>query len=381
MDVEDRSAADLVDLIYQAAVEPERWLDFVQALSDSCGGAAAGVSLYVPEAATTRFGAQVGLLAEYTPVLLKLMERGLPWEPLATPHMTERFVLSSEQISNVELRDTDFYREWLQPQGLAGESQLFHVFAWSGETVLGAVGIYPRVGLRPLDGRDHDRCNALVPHLRRAYRVHRELHGEHEKRRALAEVIDRFPLGVLLLDGRGRHVVVNESAERILAMNDGMAIARGQVVADLPWENKELQEALLFTAEAADSGIPGRTRLVSITRPSGQAPFSLMLVPLMDVVDAPIERDAVSAIFVSDSAAGEIQDEVLQELYGFTPAEAALVVQLVRGGSLAAAARARGIQLSTARGHLKKVSQKTGTHSQRDLMRLVLAGIAPIRNP
>ena len=58
--------------------------------------------------------------------------------------------------------------------------------------------------------------------------------------------------------------------------------------------------------------------------------------------------------------------------YQLTPAEARLACDLVDGRSLAEAAAARGISITTARTHLKHLFWKTETSSQRALVALLL---------
>ena len=68
-------------------------------------------------------------------------------------------------------------------------------------------------------------------------------------------------------------------------------------------------------------------------------------------------------------------------LYGLTQAEVKLVELLCDGWSLEEAATQRGVTMNTARSQLKQIFFKTGTGRQSELVRLVLSGIAPIRDP
>ena len=72
--------------------------------------------------------------------------------------------------------------------------------------------------------------------------------------------------------------------------------------------------------------------------------------------------------------------EVLESLYQLTAAEAELVRLLSQGFSLDEAARERGVTINTARSQLKQVFSKTDTRRQGELMRLVLTGVASIRD-
>jgi DNA-binding CsgD family transcriptional regulator len=63
--------------------------------------------------------------------------------------------------------------------------------------------------------------------------------------------------------------------------------------------------------------------------------------------------------------------EALAEMFGLTPAEARLAVELHARADLALAAAAAGITIDAARSRIKLVFDKTGAHSQVALVKLV----------
>ncbi|MGK6315737.1 LuxR C-terminal-related transcriptional regulator [Neorhizobium sp. DT-125] len=62
----------------------------------------------------------------------------------------------------------------------------------------------------------------------------------------------------------------------------------------------------------------------------------------------------------------------LQRLYRLTKAEAAVAVRITRGDGLQSVADALSLSLSTVRTHQQRVFEKTGTHRQAELVRLLL---------
>ena len=81
----------------------------------------------------------------------------------------------------------------------------------------------------------------------------------------------------------------------------------------------------------------------------------------------------VAIVLVSDPEAGT-QDQVerLRERFGFTPAEAAFAVEIVKGDGRQATADRLGITVGTARSHLSKIFEKTGVTRQAELVRRLL---------
>jgi DNA-binding CsgD family transcriptional regulator len=69
--------------------------------------------------------------------------------------------------------------------------------------------------------------------------------------------------------------------------------------------------------------------------------------------------------------------ELFVRRYGITPAESRVMQLLVQGMTPADAAEALGISLPTARTHLARLLDKTGTSRQADLVRLAMSALAP----
>jgi DNA-binding CsgD family transcriptional regulator len=72
------------------------------------------------------------------------------------------------------------------------------------------------------------------------------------------------------------------------------------------------------------------------------------------------------------------QTAFLKNRFGLTPAEARLVLRLMAGDSLRAAAKALGIQYETVRTHLKSIFQKTGTCRQAELVIVVVRALSEL---
>jgi DNA-binding CsgD family transcriptional regulator len=66
------------------------------------------------------------------------------------------------------------------------------------------------------------------------------------------------------------------------------------------------------------------------------------------------------------------QEINLRRRFGLTAAEARLTMEILKGDGRAAAARRSGISVMTANYHLACIFEKTGTHRQTELIRLLL---------
>lgn len=383
MDYQKR-ALQLIERIYEAAIEPDAWSAFVEDLSAAFGGAGVAMSVQSPGNPydnVARIGIyRSGLADEFGPVYYRHLKRGLPWGDFKhDPEYLSRFVLASETFPDDKVPETLFYKEFMEPQGLAPEAPIGHVVHVDEETFeASGLGIYRRVGARRFAAEDLLMGDMLVPHLARAFEIHRELSGRVRERDALTEVVDRLPTGVVLLDCRRRPVFTNRTALEIAARNDGLRLDDDSPRLWNPQENTLLRKLIDGAIESClKEGMPS-AQVMSISRPSGKRPFVALVSSLLRPNDV-TPRDSVAAIFVGDAADVKLSTrEILEGLYSLTRAEAELVELLVVGHSLDEAASARGITMNTARSQLKQVFAKTDTKRQGELVQLVLSGVATI---
>ena len=113
---------------------------------------------------------------------------------------------------------------------------------------------------------------------------------------------------------------------------------------------------------------------MTVSRPSGKRSLHLLVAPLRISNRFAPRGAAGAAIFISDP---ELQrpasDDLLRQFYGLTRAEARLALVLVGGVTFQEATQSLGITANTGRGYLKNIFSKTETHTQAQLVRLVLA--------
>lgn len=372
----------LVERIYEAAVQPDAWHDFVAELSEALGGAAVQMSLRLPRAAPTPDAYyHTGLDPAYHAAFVKHALEGLPWGSLDNEVFRGRFGRAREVITAPEVSGTPFYLDFMRPQGLAAEWPICHLIQTHEGTPIAGIAIYRREGDRPIVDADLELLDSLVAHLSRAYAVHARLTNASHERSALAEVIDHLPVGVILLDSAGRSVLRNRSADGILALRDGFCLEGGRPCAMDPGENRRLRALLASAASDAATDEDSGAGVMSLSRPSGRRGFSVWVGSLRSPAPRARRDEASAILFVADAETDRVStNEVLQHLYRLTPAEADLVRRISSGQSLEQVAEKRGVTMNTVRSQLKQVFCKTDTSRQGELVHLVLTGIAAIRS-
>ncbi len=377
----DERALPLIESIYASAIEPGGWSRLALDLSDAFGRASVAIAMPHPDSDLPFNTFEAHLTSEMKPIFLQHMIKGLPWGPPFTGAVKGRFAFASERIPDHELAATDFYHEFMEPQGLAPEGPILHEIATGIGGKFAGIMVYRRVGCRPFDEGDIALGNQLVPHLERGFGVYSQLGSVRRARVALAEILDRLPTGVIVFNARHVPVIVNRSARRILDMNDGFSIDRGRPHLADRREDGVFQTLLGKACEAALQGRSAVGDVMQVTRNSGRRAFALMVAPLLDAPPGSAKGEAVAFAFIADPDAGPVTTtEVLEQLYSLTHAEADLVRLLSEGRSLDEVATERGVTINTVRSQLKQAFSKTDTKRQGELVRLVLTGVTSLQD-
>ena len=366
--IDESTFAALINAIYEAAVDFGRWPDALRFISSVCAshttvltrqGASPGESWSLaPECDPAYYESYCSYYHGVNPL----------WQRAASaPSGT---VLTDAMIiPKSELVRTEFYNDFLVPQRLGSMLSAVALVEQGQQTVIathrqdefdpGHIQLFQR----------------LAPHLQRAVQLNTTLAGLEMRCEASAETLNRLQQGALLVDQSVGVVFANQEAERLLAAGDGLRVAKGVVCANTA-ANTALLHALIAgcARHGAEAGAGGSLRL---SRGPDRAPLSLQVAPLRS--EAPLflmtERP-VAILFVTDpdrKASSPIA--WLQRRFGLTAAEAAFAGEIVAGAGIQAAADRLQISRSTGRTHLGRIFEKTGTHRQAELVRLMLQRI------
>ena len=193
--------------------------------------------------------------------------------------------------------------------------------------------------------------------------------------RIAPDLFDNVPIGIVVVDLDGAIHFVNEAARNLGDTNrirvDGERIDLGSAS-----QNAELLEAI--------SACITRTASLSV-RTSGEVMTTdgddrlmIRVNPLANHrkekgYASVVDRD-LAIVFITDPMRRqEAPSDLLMRLFGLSSAEGRLLEKLVSGRSVKQAASDLGITGDTARSYLKVIFQKTDTHRQTDLVRLVLS--------
>lgn len=190
-------------------------------------------------------------------------------------------------------------------------------------------------------------------------------------RQATTDILNIIPWGVLLLDAAGGVLHANMRASALLKQGDVLVLERNMPRSVSSSHSEQLADLI---GRACGNRLAGA---LALPRASGARPLLAEVIPLKQSGPSFLGRRPAAALFVSDPEwRPSICPSRLEVLFGLTQRQAELTAQLAEGDGLERAAARIGVSRHTAQTHLRRVLEKTGTHRQAELVRLVLCSPA-----
>jgi DNA-binding CsgD family transcriptional regulator len=270
---------------------------------------------------------------------------------------------------------TPLYQNVLRPVGLAPGPGLFSVAGHDSKGLLGVALVLSRNPDWTPRAVDRAVFELLTQYLIRALKVVQHLFDGRSGIEALLGIFDALVMGVVLLDARGEVSFANRSAAELLGTSAGASRAGSSGAAE-----RKRRTAALHALMRRESGTSDAA--LSYPHPVDGRPLHIVSTPLRRIGasgDLPDGRFATALFFGDPGIAVAGSEHALADLYDLTPSEERLALRLASGETLAEAAAQLGIRTSTARAALRSVFEKTGTHRQASLVRLVLTLVGQVR--
>jgi DNA-binding CsgD family transcriptional regulator len=366
----------LIGDIYDAALDPALWPPALEKICAFVPGSMANIFSQDAVNKTANRYFTWGHDPYYISLYLEKYTTLNPIFPAALFFPVGEVYGSADIISRAEIRETRYYKEWLEPQGY-----IDFVGCNLDKTATSAAPIavvrHQRDGF--VDDETRRRMRLIAPHVRRAILIGKVINLNKVEAAALADALDGLTAAMFLVDADARIVHANASGLAMLAEGAVMRAAAGRVVANDPQTNVALRD-ILTGAAAGDIAIGVKGIAVPLPASTGMDHVAHVL-PLTSAArrQAGISYAAAAAIFVHKSALGlQSPLEVLSRRYGLTAGELRVLLALVKGGSVAEVAQSLGITEGTVRNHLHQLFKKTDTSRQSELIKLTAGAASPL---
>ncbi|SFF26498.1 DNA-binding response regulator, NarL/FixJ family, contains REC and HTH domains [Fontimonas thermophila] len=360
--IDPQAIGTLIGGIYQGALDPSAWLASLQQLKRLL--AAAHVALLLRPPAPQRPG--VILHTDTGPAYAAHTCRThfFAFDPFLRLPPGE--ALTPEDLLGAQWPQTALCADYLRPQGVG---TVLGIDFLTDDGIEGRLRISRPLGAPMFAETERALCRMLLPHLRRAVRMHARVEGLDGERQLLAGTLERTPLGLVILAHDGRVIEANGEARRIDAADEGMRIAGASLHIDDAQVHATVQHTLAGAAQT--------TTLVAglrLPRRSGRKPYALLLRPLPAQALGEAPYPPAWALYLRDPDSPRLPsgDEAVRRKFGLTRTEIELSLRLAHGASVEEAAEALGLSPASARTHLRLALAKTGLRRQAALAQLVL---------
>ena len=182
-------------------------------------------------------------------------------------------------------------------------------------------------------------------------------------------VLDALWFGIIVCDGSGRVLWVNEAGGQFITGAKWLSISQGHLRTVQQRHQDELNR-LLASATANPRGIGGSVHVKDGCGPG----YMLSVMPIRLRRTASGHLPPVMALILTADLAKTRSPpgRHLSDCFGLTPAEARLTVELSSGKTLGEIARDRNVSDATLRTQLRAALSKTDTVRQVDLVRLLV---------
>jgi hypothetical protein len=277
---------EIIGLIYEAAIDPDRWSTVMERVSQSLNAAAvtllmhdfstSGVADGPPGVVVRTVGFEPAYVASYiehyagTNVWVRNEET-----------LAEGVAVTSEMLyPQADLGSTEFYGDWLRPQQL--KHCIGGIIVQHGPVAVklsalrsGCMGSYTEPEL--------DFYRRLLPHLKRACQINKRLEQERARSAPLVAASQwatrSTHLGILTLSDSGQILAANPRGESLLVGSSPLRMSDGKLAGQQSHDSAHLMKTLrhtLFTGETAHAKLGGEG-------PWGTCCVTMMPAPTNDV--------------------------------------------------------------------------------------------------
>jgi DNA-binding CsgD family transcriptional regulator len=381
MDEADRLSG-LIGEIYDAALDALLWPEIVGKAGRFVGGPVAAIFAKSPTSLT---GAVYYHSGSYHSGDRDRSYRQLYFDKYIKldPMTTAQYFADVEQPMAVtdimpyrEFVETQFYKEWVQPQGIVDA-----VTAVLDKSVTSAAlfGVFRYQSDGLVDDETRRRMRLIAPHIRRAVLISRLIDLKAADAASLAGTLDGLSAAMCVVDASGRIVHANTAAYVMLDDGDFVSVIGGRIVAGDPKIDQAFRE-LFAAAGSGDAAVGTRGIALPLKARDGSHHVAHVL-PLTSGARrlAGIAYSAVAALFICKV---EMQTrsppEIIANAYRLTPTELRVLLAIVEVGGVPETAVTLGVAESTVKTHLGNLFVKTGSGRQADLVKIVAGFSTPL---
>ncbi len=301
---------ELIDLIYEAAVEPQKWLELLDALAEFA-----------------EQGIQEGSsIARLDPAN----------EEIDETKASSQHASMIDALKNIDTLSTD--QGWLR-QPVANQPGGIH--------------------------------NILMEHFKRALKVSKRLADMEEQHDVIASLLDQLPIALVVVNKDAYILEANTQAHALLQQKGGLRENQHRL-SGLSGDITRRLHTVIGALSSSSTPEHQSESLYISCGDDAHADLMAVLVPIKPRLDE--AESTVAVFISPRKQQPFSLPHAVAELYHLTAKESEIVNMLVRGHSIGEIAKQTWVSEHTVRTHVKSILAKTHTRRQAELVGLMLTG-------
>ncbi len=360
----DQKLDYLISILYETALNSERWLEAMKLSCDYLGGAEAHLLI----------------LDKKTNIPIHNIFSGMSHDDEAVRQYIEHFYYIDPRQKAM---NTLAVGDWLPchhifNQDFVNHNEFYQDFSLKQNirfTMIGSIDDTPDHKtilkiLRATDQQPFDKVEQIAAkrfggHLQRTLRLQQYTQHLEAKVELGAMAIDALSLAMFIVDNRAKILHSNTAADNFLKEKEsGLNSKFGFLFASHPAEKTQFM-SLIVTAT-------GRVAIGGAMFLHQSNKKQIFVTPLPPSSRFNKTWQTPLALVLALEAGKKLpQSQFLKQLYDLSPAELRIAIALLEGKSLEDYATSIGVTMNTVRTQLKNLFNKTGTHRQSELVALL----------
>lgn len=365
---------NIIDLLYEGALDETAWSRALIGIADLVSGAAVFLFCINPSTGTIlrdefhRFSPEA--FADYRKYWFTKDIRVAPAlkARVGTP------IFESKLMPIKQWRTSEIFNEYLMPE----DSPWFLVFLLNNaaDRVVSLSIQRTQVG-GPFDERDGECIQSLIPHVRRALEIKDRLESANMRCNTLSRSMNNLSFGILLLDAGGRVLEASATAAALMRADNGIRRNPDGTL----W--LRAQAGVELSRWLATGAPPEHNRDGFLHVPRSLAnPLSILVtrLPLLNTPWFGGGQPCWMLMLFDPDRRLSLSTELIASDLGISGREAEVAALLFAGYDIKTLAARLSISVHTARTHVKAVFSRTGIRSQAELIRRIAGGPAMIQS-
>lgn len=355
----------VVESIYDAALDPQHWRTAITLIKDKFYSLSAG--FFVENNHQLQDFLFVGIEDQQVETYGEHFATINPWYTVPGL-MCEGAVLTDGSLESLHkdkkaFLKTEMYQDWCRPQDFR-HAMGGNILDNSGNKINFTFFRSRHAG--HYTKQEISSYRSLSRHLLKAVELNARVQGSFSASALKEHALDSLRIGVVLLDSGKRAVFVNDYARTLLDLGQGLCLKESRLVAT------RHKAASLLANALEEACLSGCSATLNLPR-TGKPPFSVTIVPETDgrsILGLPRKH---AAVFICDPEDRDVAGaDYLQARWQLTPLEARFCVHLIQGCTVTEIAQSMQLTRNTAEWYAKQIRGKLGVKRQSAAVALLL---------